>query len=73
MRVIENLKNMIHEANEHTLPKCRETMQDNLSQVLRRRKPVILFYTALFQMNAMPKCISLIMLVEVVREFLSET
>ncbi|KAI5932286.1 biogenesis of lysosome-related organelles complex 1 subunit 5 [Manis javanica] len=36
MRVIENLKNMIHEANEHTLPKCRETMQDNLSQVLRR-------------------------------------
>ncbi|XP_003788406.1 biogenesis of lysosome-related organelles complex 1 subunit 5 isoform X1 [Otolemur garnettii] len=36
MRVLENLKNMVHETNEHTLPKCRETMQDNLSQVLQR-------------------------------------
>ncbi|XP_008056890.1 biogenesis of lysosome-related organelles complex 1 subunit 5 isoform X1 [Carlito syrichta] len=36
MRVLENLKNVIHETNEHTLPKCRETMQDNLSQVLQR-------------------------------------
>ncbi|XP_062040368.1 biogenesis of lysosome-related organelles complex 1 subunit 5 [Lepus europaeus] len=36
MRVLENLKNMIHETNEHTLPKCRETMQDNLQQVLQR-------------------------------------
>ncbi|KAF6344076.1 biogenesis of lysosomal organelles complex 1 subunit 5 [Rhinolophus ferrumequinum] len=36
MRVLENLRNMIHETNEHTLPKCRETMQDNLNQVLQR-------------------------------------
>ncbi|XP_062953002.1 biogenesis of lysosome-related organelles complex 1 subunit 5 isoform X3 [Cynocephalus volans] len=36
MRVLENLKNMIHETNEHTLPKCRETMQDYLNQVLQR-------------------------------------
>ncbi|XP_070371738.1 biogenesis of lysosome-related organelles complex 1 subunit 5 isoform X5 [Equus asinus] len=36
MRVLENLKNMIHETNEHTIPKCRETMQDNLDQVLQR-------------------------------------
>ncbi|XP_036206123.1 biogenesis of lysosome-related organelles complex 1 subunit 5 isoform X2 [Myotis myotis] len=36
MRVLENLKNMILETNEHTLPKCRETMQDNLNQVLQR-------------------------------------
>ncbi|XP_006888804.1 PREDICTED: biogenesis of lysosome-related organelles complex 1 subunit 5 [Elephantulus edwardii] len=36
MRVLENLKNMIHETNEHTLPKCRETIQDNLKQVLQR-------------------------------------
>ncbi|XP_007933524.1 biogenesis of lysosome-related organelles complex 1 subunit 5 [Orycteropus afer afer] len=36
MRVLENLKNMIHETNEHTVPKCRETMQDNLNQVLQR-------------------------------------
>lgn len=41
MRVLENLKNMIHETNEHTLPKCRETMQDNLNQVLQRCKPAI--------------------------------
>nr|KAF6504036.1 biogenesis of lysosomal organelles complex 1 subunit 5 [Rousettus aegyptiacus] len=36
MRVLENLKNVIHETNEHTLTKCRETMQDNLNQVLQR-------------------------------------
>ncbi|KAK1339692.1 hypothetical protein QTO34_018247 [Cnephaeus nilssonii] len=36
MRVLENLKNMIHETNEHALPKCRETMHDNLNQVLQR-------------------------------------
>ncbi|XP_058438372.1 biogenesis of lysosome-related organelles complex 1 subunit 5 isoform X2 [Marmota monax] len=36
MRVLENLKNMIHETNERTLPKCRETMQDNLKEVLQR-------------------------------------
>ncbi|XP_011365326.1 biogenesis of lysosome-related organelles complex 1 subunit 5 isoform X2 [Pteropus vampyrus] len=36
MRVLENLKNMIHETNEHTLSKCRESMQDNLNQVLQR-------------------------------------
>ncbi|XP_061254905.1 biogenesis of lysosome-related organelles complex 1 subunit 5 [Bos javanicus] len=36
MRVLENLKNMIHETNEHTLPTCRATMQDSLNQVLQR-------------------------------------
>ncbi|KAM5269061.1 biogenesis of lysosome-related organelles complex 1 subunit 5 [Hipposideros larvatus] len=36
MRVLENLRNMIHETNEHTLPKCRETMQDSLNEVLQR-------------------------------------
>ncbi|XP_066124556.1 biogenesis of lysosome-related organelles complex 1 subunit 5 isoform X1 [Saccopteryx bilineata] len=36
MRVLENLKNMIHETNERALPKCRETMQDNLHHVLQR-------------------------------------
>lgn len=44
MRVLENLKNMIHETNEHTLPTCRETMQDNLNQVLQRCKPEIFLY-----------------------------
>ncbi|XP_073666401.1 biogenesis of lysosome-related organelles complex 1 subunit 5 isoform X2 [Tursiops truncatus] len=38
MRVLENLKNMIHETNEHTLPACRETMHDSLNHVLQRRK-----------------------------------
>ncbi|XP_073666402.1 biogenesis of lysosome-related organelles complex 1 subunit 5 isoform X4 [Tursiops truncatus] len=36
MRVLENLKNMIHETNEHTLPACRETMHDSLNHVLQR-------------------------------------
>uniref|UniRef100_A0A8C3W7W7 Biogenesis of lysosome-related organelles complex 1 subunit 5 n=1 Tax=Catagonus wagneri TaxID=51154 RepID=A0A8C3W7W7_9CETA len=36
MRVLENLKNMIHETNEHTLPLCTETMEDSLSRVLQR-------------------------------------
>lgn len=36
MRVLENLRNMIRETNEHTLPKCRETMQDSLNDVLQR-------------------------------------
>ncbi|XP_004388995.1 biogenesis of lysosome-related organelles complex 1 subunit 5 [Trichechus manatus latirostris] len=36
MRVLKNLKNMIHETNKHTLPKCREAMQDNLNEVLQR-------------------------------------
>lgn len=65
MRVLENLKNMIHETNEHTLPKCREIMQDNLNHVLQRCKPALLLfcfvfniYIVLFQMNAVPKCIS---------------
>nr|XP_031543949.1 biogenesis of lysosome-related organelles complex 1 subunit 5 isoform X2 [Vicugna pacos] len=36
MRVLENLKNMIHETNEHTLPTCGETMRESLDQVLQR-------------------------------------
>ncbi|EPY83813.1 protein Muted-like protein [Camelus ferus] len=38
MRVLENLKNMIHETNEHMLPTCGETMRESLDQVLQRRK-----------------------------------
>ncbi|XP_066124557.1 biogenesis of lysosome-related organelles complex 1 subunit 5 isoform X2 [Saccopteryx bilineata] len=41
MRVLENLKNMIHETNERALPKCRETMQDNLHHVLQRNDPFL--------------------------------
>ncbi|XP_051826676.1 biogenesis of lysosome-related organelles complex 1 subunit 5 [Antechinus flavipes] len=36
VRVLENLKNVIQETNEQILPKCKETMQDHLSQVLQR-------------------------------------
>ncbi|XP_010944039.1 biogenesis of lysosome-related organelles complex 1 subunit 5 isoform X1 [Camelus ferus] len=36
MRVLENLKNMIHETNEHMLPTCGETMRESLDQVLQR-------------------------------------
>ncbi|XP_020865528.1 biogenesis of lysosome-related organelles complex 1 subunit 5 isoform X2 [Phascolarctos cinereus] len=36
VRVLENLKNVIQETNEQILPKCRETMQDHLSQTLQR-------------------------------------
>uniref|UniRef100_A0A4W2CV24 Biogenesis of lysosome-related organelles complex 1 subunit 5 n=1 Tax=Bos indicus x Bos taurus TaxID=30522 RepID=A0A4W2CV24_BOBOX len=39
MQVLENLKNRTYETNEHTLLKCRETMQDNLNQVLQRLQP----------------------------------
>ncbi|XP_036623388.1 biogenesis of lysosome-related organelles complex 1 subunit 5 [Trichosurus vulpecula] len=36
VRVLENLKNVIQETSEQILPKCRETMQDHLSQALQR-------------------------------------
>ena len=36
VQVLENLKNMIHETNQHTLPTCRATIQDSLNQVLQR-------------------------------------
>ncbi|XP_043834000.1 biogenesis of lysosome-related organelles complex 1 subunit 5 [Dromiciops gliroides] len=36
VRVLENLKNVIQETNEQILPKCKETMQDHLSQALQR-------------------------------------
>ncbi|XP_015269637.1 PREDICTED: biogenesis of lysosome-related organelles complex 1 subunit 5 [Gekko japonicus] len=36
VRVLENLKNTVFEANDQTLPKCEEVMHDNLSEVLRR-------------------------------------
>ncbi|XP_021488795.2 biogenesis of lysosome-related organelles complex 1 subunit 5 [Meriones unguiculatus] len=36
LRVLENLKNMIQETNEHMLPKCKETMQDGLAEALQR-------------------------------------
>ncbi|KAB0371698.1 hypothetical protein FD755_016636 [Muntiacus reevesi] len=41
MRVLENLKHMIQETNEHTFPMCRATMQDNLNQVLQRLQAAI--------------------------------
>ncbi|XP_004628432.1 biogenesis of lysosome-related organelles complex 1 subunit 5 isoform X1 [Octodon degus] len=36
LRVLENLKNMIHETSEHTLPQCRDGMESNLKEVLQR-------------------------------------
>lgn len=36
MRVLENLKNMICETSEHTLPKCGDAMESNLKDVLQR-------------------------------------
>ncbi|KAJ1077092.1 hypothetical protein K5549_021721, partial [Capra hircus] len=36
VQVLENLKNMIHETNQHTLPTCRATIQNSLNQVLQR-------------------------------------
>ncbi|XP_051026157.1 biogenesis of lysosome-related organelles complex 1 subunit 5 [Acomys russatus] len=35
LRVLENLKNMIQETNEHMLPKCRDMMQDGLEEALQ--------------------------------------
>lgn len=36
MWALENLKDMMNETNEHTFPKCRGTMQDNVDRVLQR-------------------------------------
>ncbi|XP_005398905.1 PREDICTED: biogenesis of lysosome-related organelles complex 1 subunit 5 isoform X2 [Chinchilla lanigera] len=36
MRVLENLKNMIRETNEHTVPECRDAMESSLKDVLQR-------------------------------------
>ncbi|KAJ7338516.1 hypothetical protein JRQ81_012418 [Phrynocephalus forsythii] len=36
MRVLENLKNTVFEANNETLPKCEKIMQGNLNEALRR-------------------------------------
>uniref|UniRef100_A0A8C5JLV5 Biogenesis of lysosome-related organelles complex 1 subunit 5 n=2 Tax=Passerellidae TaxID=1729112 RepID=A0A8C5JLV5_JUNHY len=36
LRVLENLKNTIFDANEHVLPKCEQAMQDNLSETFKR-------------------------------------
>ncbi|XP_059708671.1 biogenesis of lysosome-related organelles complex 1 subunit 5 [Haemorhous mexicanus] len=36
LRVLENLKNTIFEANERVLPKCEQAMQDNLSETFKR-------------------------------------
>ncbi|KAL9868377.1 biogenesis of lysosome-related organelles complex 1 subunit 5 isoform 2-T2 [Geothlypis trichas] len=36
LRVLENLKNTIFDANERVLPKCEQAMQDNLSETFKR-------------------------------------
>ncbi|XP_067424460.1 biogenesis of lysosome-related organelles complex 1 subunit 5 [Emydura macquarii macquarii] len=36
VRVLENLKNMIHETNDQTLPKCEQVMHDNLNEAFKR-------------------------------------
>nr|XP_020652786.1 biogenesis of lysosome-related organelles complex 1 subunit 5 [Pogona vitticeps] len=36
LRVLENLKNTVFEANAETLPKCEEVMHGNLNEALRR-------------------------------------
>ncbi|KAM5299370.1 biogenesis of lysosome-related organelles complex 1 subunit 5 [Ctenodactylus gundi] len=36
MRVLENLKKVIHETNEHALPTCRAAMEGSLDAVLQR-------------------------------------
>ncbi|XP_035173382.1 biogenesis of lysosome-related organelles complex 1 subunit 5 [Oxyura jamaicensis] len=36
LRVLENLKSTIFEANENILPKCEQSMHDNLNEVLKR-------------------------------------
>ncbi|XP_040404235.1 biogenesis of lysosome-related organelles complex 1 subunit 5 [Cygnus olor] len=36
LRVLENLKSTIFEANENILPKCEQSMHDNLNKVLKK-------------------------------------
>ncbi|XP_053105471.1 biogenesis of lysosome-related organelles complex 1 subunit 5 isoform X2 [Hemicordylus capensis] len=36
IRVLENLKNTVSEANDQTLPKCEQVMCDNLNEALRK-------------------------------------
>ncbi|XP_013034720.3 biogenesis of lysosome-related organelles complex 1 subunit 5 [Anser cygnoides] len=36
LRVLENLKSTIFEANENILPKCEQSMHDNLNEVLKK-------------------------------------
>lgn len=36
LRVLENLKKTIFETNEDILPKCKQSMHDNLNEVLQR-------------------------------------
>ncbi|XP_060630773.2 biogenesis of lysosome-related organelles complex 1 subunit 5 [Anolis sagrei] len=36
VRVLENLKSTVFEANDQTLPKCEEVMHENLNEALRR-------------------------------------
>ncbi|XP_077209275.1 biogenesis of lysosome-related organelles complex 1 subunit 5 [Paroedura picta] len=36
VRVLENMKNTVFEANDQTLPKCERVMHDNLNEVLKR-------------------------------------
>ncbi|XP_054840688.1 eukaryotic translation elongation factor 1 epsilon-1-like isoform X2 [Eublepharis macularius] len=36
VRVLENLKNTVFEANDQTLPKCEQVMHDSLNEALRR-------------------------------------
>lgn len=71
MRVLENLKNMILETNEQTLPKCRDTMEGSLKEVLQRRKPWLVLHCSWLQVNAVPKGLfKSMMMGNVKREFL---
>uniref|UniRef100_A0A8C9FYR9 Biogenesis of lysosome-related organelles complex 1 subunit 5 n=1 Tax=Pavo cristatus TaxID=9049 RepID=A0A8C9FYR9_PAVCR len=40
LRVLENLKKTIFETNESILPKCEQSMHDNLNEVFQRCKQV---------------------------------
>ncbi|NXK89156.1 BL1S5 protein, partial [Formicarius rufipectus] len=36
LRVLENLKNTLFDANDHVLPRCEQAMRDSCSETLRR-------------------------------------
>ncbi|NXG16705.1 BL1S5 protein, partial [Grallaria varia] len=36
LRVLDNLKNTIFEANDHVLPKCEQAMRDSLTETVQR-------------------------------------
>lgn len=44
LRVLENLKKTIFETNESILPKCEQSMHDNLNEVFQRCKQVTSYW-----------------------------